>query len=291
MTNRQLNEIINRARNEYITNGKTDKFKNLCNMIMDENNVSHIIMFTNSVPGIDVREFGLIVLRDGSAEQNFEFALIDGADTKAHREVIIKSLDVEANLKAGKQISDEYIDEYVNRHGKVVLRGTPYQNFKYLKHNKSSQLDKQSHLNMIIAKGNTFINTLCAKEIKGADILAHGEMVISSKEVQPNFHFAKIKGADTQRHLDIVSQYGNAYENFEVLTTFRNSCNIKKHVQNIFSSKDNEVKYNCLMWLREMGIMDKLKSCYELQKFVHDINSGKINIDDITNEDRDDYLY
>lgn len=291
LTNRQVTEYINRAMIEFSRNGNSDKFETICKEIINNANINQMITFIKNVQGANILPFSMAVLERGDARQNFEMACISGSDSKAHRDFIINSQDIECNLLAGKVINDKYRDEYVNKHGDIVLKGTAYQNYKYLKNNRSSALNRQRHFDMIIDSGILYINHICAKDIAGANVLEHGKVILDSRRVPDNIAFARIKGADVKAHLNIVLQYGTANDNFDVLQMFGNRCDMQKHVFNIFESNDNEVKYNCLMWLRQTNLINMFESCKALQKFIQDLYDGKISIDDITNEDKDDYIY
>lgn len=291
LTNRQVNEYINKAIIEFTRNRHSEKFEQICTFILENANINQMIVFIKNVEGTNIMPFSKFILNHGTVEQNFEIACIQGSDSRAHREMIINSQNIQYNLLAGKVIKDEYCDEYINRHGDIVIKGSAYQNYKYLKNNKSKALDKQRHFDVIINSKSLHINHICAKDIAGADVLAHGRVIINSKDVITNMAFARIRGADIKSHLDVVLQYGSANDNFDALKEFDSCCEMHKHIYNIFASSDNQTKYNCLIWLQQTNLLQQVKSSLLVQKFIKDIDSGKVNIDNITIEDEEDYLY
>ena len=273
--NNQFKKVINNAIAEFQQNGNSDQFNSLCEYVLKFESIPHIIDFASNVTGVDVKKFGLAVARDGTAKQNFQFACIPGSDSRMHRDIIIQSGDIEFNFKAGKHLNDEYREEYVNKHGEIVLKGTPYLNLKYISDNKAKSLNKQPHFDMIINSNNAYINYICAKQVAGADILAHGKAVIDCKDVATNLSYAHIAGADVNAHLDIVLNYGTEYDCLEVLKTF-DSVHKTKFVVKIFDSNDNDVKIECLRWLESKGLLDKAKKLNSVYDFIEDLKSGYI---------------
>ena len=281
LTNRQLQEIISKSQNEYKQNGNSVQFKKYCYEVTQQGKIDQMINFVRSVKGADVKMFGLFVRTFGNAEQNFEYCFIEGSDTKLHRQVIIDLQDVEFNLRAGKQINDEYREDYVNKHGEIVLKGNAYQNFKYIKANKCKNLNRQAHIDALIKSKNVHINYLCAKEIEGIDILPHGEVVKDSDDVITNLSFAKINGADVAGHLDVVLREGTAYDNLEVLKTFKD-CRKSKHINKIFASNDNDVKLECLNWLKQNNLLQKAKKLDLVFDFMEELRNGYITFEEQT---------
>jgi len=278
LSEKQVNYLICKAINEYNENGNSEEFDKTCTSILQHADVKQVIRFAQRVKGVDLKKFSDVVLHQGSVEQNFEFATIEGCDSRPHRQKIIESGNVEFNLRAGKQIKDDYRDIYINRHGAVVVNGSAYDNFKYLKNNNSQTLNKQPHFDKILTSGNAYINYTCAKEIKGADILAHGQVVIDSKDCVINLSFARIKGSDTAKHLEVVLRYGKPIDNFEVITQF-NNCNMIRHLNKIFKSDDNETKYECVKWLEEQDLLKKFRGLPLINTFIQQVKKGEILIE------------
>ena len=274
LTNRQVEQIIN-ASIEAVGKNDTTLFNSLCDKIENEANINQIIMFVNRVPNTDIKKFGLFVAEHGTAQQNFEFACIPNSDTRMHRDIILSSQDIEYNLRAGKQIDDEYREDYVNKHGAIVLNGSPYQNFKFVSGNKAQSLQIKLHLDKIIESKNAYINYLCAKEIPKADILAHGQAVIDSNDVSSNYAFARIDGCARSKHLELIANLGTPYDNMEVLKSFTN-CKKSIHVINIFSSDDTDVKLECLKWLEQQNLLEKAKKINLVYDFIEQCQNGYI---------------
>ena len=285
LTNRELKEYITKSNDEFKQNGASNAFKQICKLILEDANISQVIEFAKNVEGVDILPFSKYVLENGNVQQNLELMCIHGCDSKAHRDFIIDSQDIEYNLKAGK-VRDNYFEEYTNRHGDIVVNGSAYQNYKYLEHNKSKKLNRQRHLDVIINSKNASLIVQCAKNIEGIDIGALEKVIIDSKNIRANILFAGISGADVKAHLDVALQFGDSCDNFDVLKEFGNKCDMQKHALAVFKSKNNEDKYNCLMWLRKAGIVEQFASCKEMQKFIRDLDAGKIKLDyDLIDED------
>ena len=115
-------------------------------------------------------------------------------------------------------------------------------------------------------------------EIEDADVLAHGKVALASKSPIENMLFAQIEGADTLAHLDMVVRYGSARDNLDVMQQFPN-CKLDMHIYKIFVLKDNEVKYECIIWLKQHNLLDKYKNWIMIEKFVKDYKNGKIAVD------------
>ena len=277
LTNRQLKEYINQARDGRLS---SDKFNRICDFILKESNIDQLIVFVRNVKNVDLGAFGNRVWHEGDAEQNFEFATIDCVDSRAFRDRIIRLGDIEFNIRAGKQIRDEYHEDYINKHGQVVLKGSAYQNFKYLKHNKSKKLNRQAHLDAIINSGNTYVNYITAKEIEDADVQAHGDVIIKSKDIPTNMAFIKLENAKVYEHLQVISQYGSAYDNLDVIKCVDN-YDISSNLVNIFSSSDEDVKYESWMWLKSKRILTRYKYLYPIRKFESTIKNANLEPEEV----------
>ena len=276
ITNRLIRDIIKNANEEFNQNGNSEKFKYLCNKVLTDGSINHIISFASEVNGVDIKSFGLIVASNGNAEQNFKFAKIQGCDSRLHRDKILQSGDVEYNLRAGKQLKDNYREEYVNKHGAIVLTGTAYQNLKYITENTIETLNRQAHFDAIIKSNNAYINYICARQVKDADILAHGQVVIDSKDVHANFAFASIAGADVKSHLNTILEFGTEYDCLEVLRSF--DCADKtKFVIKIFDGCDDEVKIKCLKWLESKNLLQKAKRLDTIYDFIEQLKLGYVS--------------
>ena len=277
LTKKEINTLTLDAIKEHTRSGQSDKLDQICNKILNGATIDGIVKFVMSATRagvkLNTKPFSIRVADEGDAKQNFEFATIDGVDSKIHRDKIIQTENIEINMLAGKQIKDKYLEEYVNKHGEIVLNGTAYQNFNYLFRNKSRALNKQSHFDRIIETKDLFINKKCAKEIDGADVLAHGQVIIDSRIPLENLMFAKIKGADIEAHLEIVLQLGDARHNFMALQEFE-QCNLLAHINKIFASpnetESNEVKIECIKWLKSQNLYNQYKTLPCIQQFAKD---------------------
>ena len=57
----------------------------------------------------------------------------------------------------------------------------------------------------VIESKDLAFNYSFARDIEGADILAHGKVIIESKDPEYNYKFAKdIEGADVQAHKEVL---------------------------------------------------------------------------------------
>ena len=75
--------------------------------------------------------------------------------------------------------------------------------------------DVLAHGKVVIDSGSARDNYLFAKDIKGADVLAHGKAVIDSENASYNYLFARdIKGADILAHGKVVTDSGDEMDNY-----------------------------------------------------------------------------
>ena len=65
--------------------------------------------------------------------------------------------------------------------------------------------DIKAHGQVIIDSKNLNYNYRFARDVKGADIKAHGQVIIDSKNLNYNIRFAKdVKGADIKAHQQVI---------------------------------------------------------------------------------------
>ncbi|MBQ3503003.1 MAG: hypothetical protein IJA72_05025 [Clostridia bacterium] len=291
-----MNQKVNLARqtnyaiNEYRANGLSERFNQICKLIIETQNADYNIRFAKAVVKVarnmDVLAHGRVVLEFGSAEQNYDFArFIKGADTRAHREKIIESGSVEYNLYAGKsyELKDEFQEEYVNKHGAVVSKtGGPMFNYTFINNNKISTLDRQPHIDNIIQSRSSLINLKVAKNIEGIDIEPHSKVVAQFGSAEENFEFLLIDGSNKTRHQTVIAQSQDVIMNLRCLIEFPVSSKkiLQKQLDVIFSGTDNEAKYEAFVWLKTKTNLktqeDFDKYLPKVGQFIRDVKANKI---------------
>jgi hypothetical protein len=66
---------------------------------------------------------------------------------------------------------------------------------------------------VIINSGDPELNYIFVRDVKGADVRAHGQAIINSGDPKWNYLFAEgVKGADVKAHEQVVFKYGNQIE-------------------------------------------------------------------------------
>lgn len=239
----------NQAKKIYSNYGRNDEFKQIEFLIISTRNPKYCYNFARSVEGADVQKLGEVVIKYGNPELNLQFANIAGADTIKHRETIIQSKDVKANIEASIKIKDEHYLAYVERHGEIVLSyGNMYNIYQYLKYNYKRGLKTERYFNKIEQEGGNYFNTKVAKEIKNADVKRHGKVVIDSKDGVANCVFAQIEGADTFKHEQIVLDLKDESLSLMFVKSVKN-CNIQAHKEIIMNGDNVEIKQEFIDWL------------------------------------------
>lgn len=224
----------------YQQEGKNQKCRDIEREVLGLQNVNISYRFAKEAYGADVAEHGKIIAKFGNAKQNVKFAEIPGADTRLHREVVIKSGDIKENLKICNTLKDGLNSEYVNIHGQVILdNGTIVDIFNYLKYYYQKGLNTKPYFDKIIESNNDRINIKTALEIKTADVLRHGRVVINNAIPMSNYVFAKIPGADKVMHEKVVLDGNDECVDFLFIRDIP-GCNVKDHARKIVKS-NNEV--------------------------------------------------
>ncbi len=277
---------INYAVNEYKLNGRSKKFEELCQQVIDSQNAANNVKFASvlvkTAADMDVLAHGKVVLEYGTAQDNYNFArLVKGADTRAHRDKIIASGSIEYNVSAGKSfgLNDGLTKEYVNKHGEVISRfGGITSNYEYLKNNKIANFDKTLHLEKIIESKDATYNLKVGKNIKGIDIEPHSKIVAEFGTAEQNYEFLQIQGSNTTRHLIAIAKSQDVVTNLRCLIEQPiNPKTFAKHVKIVFSSTDNEAKYEAVVWAKSKGYLNQLAECVpEIVQFVKDVKANKI---------------
>ena len=82
---------------------------------------------------------------------------------------------------------------------------------------KAQDLDKNSAefkqiCQNVIDTNNAELNYLFARNVEGADVKKHGEVVLRSKDPSLNYLFAtEVVGADIEAHKDVIAQSGDKF--------------------------------------------------------------------------------
>lgn len=274
----EINKQIKQAQDEYRENGLSDKFIKLGIEVVNTKNPEQNYRYAKEVKGADILLHGNVVAMYGNAEINYDYTYINGADTLKHRKRIIELGDVKYNILAGKTIKDKYMEEYVNLHGKIVLeKGSLYDNFKYMVRNNIPTFNKDAHLNKIIESKDVYFNLKCAKKIQGADILAHGRVIIENGSAISNFMFLQIEGSDLLSHLEAIINSKDEVVNAKCITEVE-GCNIIRHARVVFNGADNNLKFEVLNWAKLHNKLNELKQLPQVNQFIEDIKIGRIKL-------------
>ena len=71
----------------------------------------------------------------------------------------------------------------------------------------------RAHGRVIINSGDPELNYIFVRDVKGADVRAHGQAIINSGDPKWNYLFAEgVKGADVKAYEQVVFKYGNQIE-------------------------------------------------------------------------------
>ena len=118
--------------------------------------------------------------------------------------------------------------------------------------------DVLAHGKVVIDSGSARDNYLFAKNIKGANILAHEKVVIDSGDVKYNYKFAySIEGADVLAHGKAVIDSGDVEYNYEFAKNIK-GADVLAHGKVVIDSGD--AKYNYL-FAKDIKGADILAHC------------------------------
>ena len=105
-----------------------------------------------------------------------------------------------------------------------------------------------------------------AKNINGADIKAHGKVVIESKDLGLNYLFAKnIKGADIKAHEKVILESKDPEWNYYFAKDIENA-DVKAHGKIVMESKDPEWNYNFSKNIKGADVEDHRKVISKCKK-------------------------
>ena len=90
--------------------------------------------------------------------------------------------------------------------------------------------------------------------------------------------FTKLRDARIYSHLQVIAQYGSASDNFDVIKDIEN-CDIAANLVNIFESNDDEIKNECLVWLRKHKLMRYYRELYPVKRFASTIKHTNNELD------------
>lgn len=103
--------------------------------------------------------------------------------------------------------------------------------------------DIKAHGQVVINSKDACLNYCFARDIEGADIKAHSEIIISSKNPEYNYYFAsEVKGIDIKAHRQAVIESKNSYFNFCFAMHIPSSSeDIKNHLEVINKPEWKEI--------------------------------------------------
>ncbi len=107
----------------------------------------------------------------------------------------------------------------------------------------------------ILSLKNGELSYVFIKNIKDADVKAHGKVVIESKDPELNYYFVKnVKGADVMAHGKVVIESKNAKWNYK-FARFVEGADIKAHEKVVIESKDPEFNFYFLRYVEGADII------------------------------------
>ncbi len=106
-----------------------------------------------------------------------------------------------------------------------------------------------------------------ARDISGADIKAHAQVILNSNDVNYNYRFAKdVEGADVKAHGKIIIKRGTLWDNYSFARDVE-GADIKAHAQVILDSQD--IEHNYLFAKNVKGADIKAHAQVVLNKYAH----------------------
>ena len=110
---------------------------------------------------------------------------------------------IEENLRKLKKLGVSETEIIKRYESKILSLKNGELSYVFIKNIKGA--DVKAHGNAIIESKNARWNYEFALDIKGADVKAHGKAVIESKEPECNYYFARyVKGADVMAHGRVI---------------------------------------------------------------------------------------
>ena len=94
----------------------------------------------------------------------------------------------------------------------------------------------------ILSLKNNELSYFFAKNIEGADVKAHGNVIIGSKDLEYNYYFAVLPGADVKAHEQIIIDSKNLKFNLDFAKNVE-GADVKAHGKVIIDSKNLEYNY------------------------------------------------
>ena len=95
----------------------------------------------------------------------------------------------------------------------------------------------------ILKVKNPELSWLFAKNIKGANVKAHGQIILDSKDPELNYYYARdVVGADIKAQEQIVLESNNPKVSYYFARDVK-GADIKAHGQVVLNSKDPEMNY------------------------------------------------
>ncbi len=216
----------------------TNERKRAVQNIMDSQNPYWYLQYASSYDMENPKPYEKIILEKGDAKTNYFFGdRIKGANRIKHANVIKKSHDAECNylvaLHYGLKNNKPYEEE-------VIASKDIDTCYKYAKNIKGA--DILSLGQVIIDSGLLYTNLLFAKDIKGANISGHQQVIINSHDPEYIYKFAKeVPGAD----IKLLSQAMAETNKIEWIINFAAEIEgADKNVLSLAIYKTNNPEYN-----------------------------------------------
>ena len=170
----------------------------------------------------------------------------------------------------------------------MIETGDSYYNYLFAKNIKGA--DILAHGNVVIKDGLKYLcyvdeyNYLFARDIPGADVLSHGKVILKGKGAYYNYLFARdVKGADVLSHGKVILNDRDAYYNYLFARDVK-GADIKSHSHCVKMYGNGKVNYYFAKDIKEADAKSHsqsvvLKQDYEFMlKFAQDIPNADIDL-------------
>lgn len=148
---------------------------------------------------------------------------------------------IEENLRKLKKLGVSETEIIKRYESKILSLKNGELSYVFIKNIKGA--DVKAHGKAIIESKNLKWNYIFAKNVKGADIKAHGNVVIESKEPEWNYYFARdVKGADVMAHGRVIIESKDSRVNDRFKENFEDEYKILKennHIDEVYNFIDD----------------------------------------------------
>ena len=140
-------------------------------------------------------------------------------------------------------------------------------NYEFARHVEGA--DVKAHGRVIINSGNLESNYKFARDVKGADVKAHGQAIINSGILDRNYKFAKdVKGADVRAHGQVIINSGDPDWNYLFASEVK-GADVRAHCK-VMKDKSSLDKFCNMMRYRESKWYDQESALELLDNYLDD---------------------